>query len=111
MKRNKAISLVVAALAISTMFACSSMKARCVNCGKVVKVTTLRGVQFDFNKFTIKPEGEKILSEDVNLLKNDKSLVVSVEGHCDIIGSDEYNQKLSEKRAEAVASFLEMQGV
>ena len=111
MKRNRALLLVIAALAVCTMFACSSMKARCVNCGKVVKVTTLRGVQFDFNKSTIKPDGEKILAEDVTMLKNDKSLVVSVEGHCDIVGSDDYNQKLSEKRAQSVADFLEKQGV
>ena len=107
----KRISLLVVctAIAASMIFACSTMKARCVNC--VVKVTTLRGVQFDFNKAVLRDDGKKILSEDIELLKKDKSLHVSIEGHCDIIGNDDYNQKLSEKRAFAVANFLEQSGI
>lgn len=102
---------VTAAIAASMVFACSTMKARCVNCGKVVKVTTLRGVQFDFNKAQLREDGKKILSEDLELLKGDKSLNVSIEGHCDIIGSDDANQLLSEKRAFTVANYLEQSGI
>ena len=90
---------------------CQKMEARCKYCGKVVKVTTLRGVHFDFNKYQLRKDGMTILAEDVELLKKDKKLVVSIEGHTDSIGSDEYNQVLSVRRATTVFNYLIDKGV
>jgi OOP family OmpA-OmpF porin len=112
MKKTVTTVLIGAIVASLAMFqACQNMKARCVNCGKVVKVTTLRGIQFDFDKAVVRPDGAKILGEDIDLIKKDKSLDVSIEGHCDAIGSDAYNQVLSEKRAKAVYDYLAQNGI
>jgi len=77
----------------------------------VVRVTVLRGVHFDFNKSEIKPSGIPILNEDVKLLNKDPSLDITIGGHCDIVGSDAYNQKLSERRAQAVYNYFLRQGI
>ncbi|MGR9116661.1 MAG: OmpA family protein [Gammaproteobacteria bacterium] len=69
------------------------------------------GVLFDFDKATIKPEFEKMLHNAVNVMKLNPRLTVSIEGHTDSIGSEKYNQSLSEKRAHAVMEFLINHGV
>lgn len=86
--------------------------ARCVNCGeKVVHVTVLEGVNFAFNKADLLPVAYPILDKDVTTLKNDPNLNVRIEGHCDIRGSDEYNMKLSERRAKTVYDYLASKGI
>jgi len=71
----------------------------------------LRGVNFDFNKADIRPEARPILDEAISTLKEYKDITLSVEGHTDSIGSDAYNQKLSVRRAQAVADYLEKGGI
>ncbi len=109
MKRN---SLIVACLAVvvAVTFAAGCRKM-CERCGHVVKVTVLEGINFDFNKATLKPEGKAILDKDALLLSEDGTLDVSIEGHCDIVGSDEYNQKLSEARARSVFEYFLSKGI
>ncbi len=110
MKRVLVLMTAVAVLGAFYM-GCQKMEARCKYCGKVVKVTTLRGVHFDFNKYQLRKDGMTILAEDVELLKKDKKLVVSIEGHTDSIGSDEYNQVLSVRRATTVFNYLIDNGI
>jgi outer membrane protein OmpA-like peptidoglycan-associated protein len=72
----------------------------------------LRGINFDFDKYVIKPEFRPILDEAANALKSRPNIVeVMIEGHTDSIGTDAYNQKLSEKRAEAVKKYLISKGI
>jgi outer membrane protein OmpA-like peptidoglycan-associated protein len=71
----------------------------------------LRGVHFDFNKAKIRPGDAAILDEAAETLKAHPSVTVNVNGYCDAIGSVEYNLKLSQRRAEAVAQYLEDHGV
>lgn len=66
----------------------------------------LRGVNFDFDSATLRAEAKAILDEAARLLRDDTSLRVAVDGHTDAIGSDDYNQRLSEKRARSVADAL-----
>jgi len=47
----------------------------------------------------------------VTVMKDKPSMKVSVEGHTDSIGSDAYNQKLSERRAQAVRDYMVSQGI
>lgn len=110
---NRRLNLAaLAALVIAVpLFFAACTGARCEHCGETVKVTTLDGVLFDFDKSEVKPEGKKILDKDIELLKKDKTLNVSVEGHCDIVGSDEYNQILSERRAKTVANYISSSGI
>jgi len=109
--KYKNIIIAVVMFAIVLPFASSCTGARCKDCGKTIRIDTLEGVHFDFDKYTIKPAGRKILDEDVALLKSDRTLDISIEGHCDIIGSDAYNMKLSEKRADAVYNYFLKQGI
>ncbi len=85
---------------------------RDVFCGEPVKrKLVLRGVNFDFDKATIKREGEPVLDEAIQALKEQPDVRISVEGHTDSIGTDAYNQRLSERRAEAVADYLAAGGI
>src|SRR5712691_4783241 len=78
---------------------------------KAEPLVTLHGPQFDFNKATLKPAGKKMVDGAVTVMKDKPSMKVSVEGHTDSIGSDTYNQKLSERRAQAVRDYMVSQGI
>jgi len=65
-----------------------------------------RKVLFDFNKSVLKPEARAQLAGVLQALKEQPSLQVQVVGHTDGVGSDAYNMKLSQRRAESVADFL-----
>jgi hypothetical protein len=61
---------------------------------------------FDFNKYTLKPEAREKLAKVSGILLAYPNLKVQVEGYTDNIGSDDYNQKLSEERADSVRDYL-----
>lgn len=75
------------------------------------KVTLDTDTYFDFDKSTLKPEGERRLKELASRLAAMKLEVVVATGHTDWTGTDAYNQKLSERRAQAVKRFLTEQGL
>ena len=77
----------------------------------VAKKIVLRGVNFDFDKSNIRSDAAPVLKEAANVLKENANLKVSVEGHTDAKGSDDYNLKLSMRRAAAVKAFLIQEGV
>ncbi|PIU56620.1 MAG: hypothetical protein COS89_05795 [Deltaproteobacteria bacterium CG07_land_8_20_14_0_80_38_7] len=69
-------------------------------------------IHFEFNKSVIKEESYSILDAVVQVMVNNPQVkLVRVEGHTDWIGSDSYNQKLSEQRAKAVHQYLIEKGV
>ena len=68
-------------------------------------------VLFDFNKYTLKPEAREKLAKVSGILLAYPNLKLQVEGYTDNIGSDEYNQKLSEQRADGVRTYLVSQSV
>jgi outer membrane protein OmpA-like peptidoglycan-associated protein len=76
-------------------------------------VVNLPDVLFEFNKYTLMSEAKRKVRDIADVLEGPKvqNRHVSIEGHTDSIGSDEYNRRLSERRAEAVASALEANGV
>ena len=71
----------------------------------------LRGVNFDFDKSTLRPDAVAILNEAVEILKKYPELRVEVAGHTDSTGPENYNQGLSERRARAVYEFLTSNGI
>lgn len=75
------------------------------------KIVSLDGAHFDFDKATLKPEGMAKLDEAATVMTENASLTVGVEGHTDSVGSDAYNQKLSERRAQAAVDYLVSKGV
>jgi OOP family OmpA-OmpF porin len=68
-------------------------------------------VHFDFDKANIRPEDAAILDEAVDVLKQNPNVTIDVNGYCDAIGTVRYNQRLSERRANAVAMYLEDHGI
>ncbi|TCZ87602.1 OmpA family protein [Lysobacter sp. N42] len=71
----------------------------------------LRGVNFDFDKSTLRPDAIAILNEAVQILQRYPQLRVEVAGHTDLCGTDAYNQSLSERRARAVYDYLTSNGI
>jgi OOP family OmpA-OmpF porin len=78
---------------------------------KFEKVTMSANELFSFDSATLAPEQPKL--DDMAKLLNDDTSVnnVVITGHTDRLGSDKYNQKLSERRAEAVKAYLVSKGV
>lgn len=75
------------------------------------KVTFAADVFFDFDKAVLKPEGKAKLDDLAAKLKATALEVIIAIGHTDAIGSSEYNQKLSVRRAEAVKAYLVSKGI
>jgi OOP family OmpA-OmpF porin len=75
------------------------------------KVTFAADVFFDFDKSVLKPEGKAKLDDLVGKLKTVALEVIIAIGHTDNIGTKEYNQKLSVRRAEAVKAYLVSKGI
>jgi outer membrane protein OmpA-like peptidoglycan-associated protein len=74
-------------------------------------IMNMSDVLFDFGKYTLKPEAREKLAKVSGILLSHPGLMLQVEGHTDNIGSDEYNQKLSDQRADAVRDYLITQGI
>ncbi len=74
-------------------------------------VISMPDVLFAFNRSELKPEAREKLAKVSGILLAQPGLMLEVEGHTDSVGSNEYNQRLSERRAESARSFLIQQGV
>lgn len=74
------------------------------------KVSFAADAFFDFDKATLKPEGKAKLDDLTDKVKGITLEVIIAVGHTDSVGSDAYNQKLSEKRAQAVKDYLTSKG-
>jgi outer membrane protein OmpA-like peptidoglycan-associated protein len=69
-------------------------------------IVNLPDILFDFNKDQLKPEAREKLSKVCGILSITGGYNLSIEGHTDNKGTDEYNQKLSEQRAQNVTTYL-----
>ena len=67
-------------------------------------------VNFDFNKYDIRPSERTELQKVINFVKQKPGAKIYIDGHTDAIGTDNYNQALSEKRADAVKNYLIKEG-
>lgn len=83
----------------------------CPEC-PVSRKIVLRNVYFDFDQTSIRPDAVTALTEAADVLKNEEGeFTLVLEGHTDSFGSEEYNEGLSERRAEAVRQWLTDNGV
>jgi outer membrane protein OmpA-like peptidoglycan-associated protein len=74
-------------------------------------IVNLSDVLFDFDKATLTPGAREKLAKVSGIILAHPGLKADAEGHADAIGTDDYNQRLSERRAESVRSFLVQEGI
>jgi peptidoglycan-associated lipoprotein len=68
-------------------------------------------VYFDFDSFELKAESRTVLQRKAEVLKAFPALSLTIEGHADERGTEEYNLALGQRRAQAVADFLGLLGI
>ena len=68
-------------------------------------------LKFEFDKAELRPEDRELLSKVAGILMTSKDYTLSVNGHSDDVGTADYNQKLSERRAQAVRDYLVKAGL
>ena len=78
---------------------------------KAEKVTTASTVNFDFDRYVVRPDARSKLDDLVGKLRNVSLEVVIAVGHADRLGSDAYNMKLSVRRADSVKAYLVSKGI
>jgi outer membrane protein OmpA-like peptidoglycan-associated protein len=79
--------------------------------GEGIKITFGSDILFDVNSAELKPATKRQLTEFAQTLNKYEDTDILIEGHADATGADDLNQRLSERRADAVGSYLEQQGV
>jgi len=80
-------------------------------CAKKDQVVELKGVHFAFDKAELHPDSRVILDRAVLAFEGQPGMTVEVAGHTDSVGSEDYNQGLSERRAQEVVRYLVDRGV
>jgi outer membrane protein OmpA-like peptidoglycan-associated protein len=74
-------------------------------------IVNMSDVLFDFNKYTLRPGAKEKLAKISGIILSHPGLRLEVDGYTDSIGSDSYNMKLSDERADAVRGYLTGQGI
>src|SRR5579859_3913086 len=74
-------------------------------------IVNMSDVLFDTGSYTLKPGAREKLAKISGILLAHPGLTMQIEGHTDSVGTDEFNQQLSERRADSVRDFLAEQGV
>ena len=76
-----------------------------------LKVTVRNDILFDFNSAGLRSSSRGELREMASVFEKYRDTTIAVQGHTDSIGTSAYNQRLSERRANSVANYLENLGV
>lgn len=86
---------------------------RTISMKKIVvgAVSILRNIYFDFNKASFKVESYNELNKLEAMMKQNNNLHLEIGGHTDAVGTKEFNRWLSQRRADAVKSFLTSKGI
>jgi outer membrane protein OmpA-like peptidoglycan-associated protein len=71
----------------------------------------IENIFYDFNKATLRPESQTALDELVNMLNDNPHITIELSAHTDYKGSDQYNEGLSQRRAESVGNYLIEHGI
>ena len=79
--------------------------------GEGIQVTFASGLLYDFDSYSVKPTAQENLRNLAASLDEYPDTDLLIAGHTDSVGSDSYNQRLSEQRARAAADYLASQGV
>ena len=79
--------------------------------GEVFESKLLKDINFDFDRYDIRPKDAEILKANSALLMKYPSVKIQIEGHCDERGTVEYNLALGERRANSVKKYLLSLGI
>jgi len=71
----------------------------------------IENIFYDFDKATLRPESQTALDELVKLLNENPNITIELSAHTDYKGSDQYNEGLSQRRAESVVNYLIAHGI
>lgn len=77
----------------------------------ITKPVLIDNIFFDFDKATLRPESAASLDELVVLLNDNPNVTIELGAHCDYKGNDQYNERLSQRRAESVVEYLIEHGI
>ena len=77
----------------------------------ISKPVLVENIFYDFDKATLRPESEAALNELIEILNNNPTVKIELSAHTDKVGSEEYNQKLSQRRAKSVTDYLTAHGI
>ncbi|MBQ7940851.1 MAG: OmpA family protein [Muribaculaceae bacterium] len=77
----------------------------------IEKPQVVENIFYDFDKAVLRDESKQALDEMAQLLKDNPHVAIEMSSHTDRIGSDEYNNKLSDRRAKSVVDYLISQGI
>lgn len=77
----------------------------------LLRISVSSEASFDFDRAEIKPEFKPTLDKVAAVLRDDPNVRITIIGFTDSVGSEDYNQRLSERRAQATANYLISQGV
>lgn len=77
----------------------------------ITRPVLIDNIFYEFDKAELTPESASSLDELVKLLENNPNVTIELSSHCDFRGSDKYNEKLSQKRAESVVKYLIEHGI
>lgn len=78
---------------------------------EVIPTLNLKNIYFDFDKSDIRAGDAEILKANAKLLKDNPSVKITIEGHCDPMGTSEYNMALGWRRATAAQEYLIKLGI
>jgi peptidoglycan-associated lipoprotein len=78
---------------------------------KAAPAEMFKDINFDFDKFSLRPEAREILKQHADYLAKNKDVNVTIEGHCDEKGTSEYNLALGERRAKEAVKYLKELGI
>lgn len=78
---------------------------------EVKPAAELKDVFFDFDKAVLRPDARQALDANIQMLKSNSQIRITVEGHCDERGTNEYNIGLGERRAKAVRDYVVAGGI
>jgi OOP family OmpA-OmpF porin len=83
----------------------------CLQTFEVNKPILIKNILYDFNKATLRPESKVVLNNLVKILNDNPKIKIELGSHTDSIGSDAYNDKLSQERAQACVSYIIASGI
>ena len=77
----------------------------------ITRPVLIENIFYEFDKATLTPESSAALDQLIKLLQDNPNVTIELGAHCDYFGNDDYNLRLSQRRAESVVRYLEAGGI